>query len=104
MTDVPRDHPDAAGLLAAAREEFAREIQPFLKDDLRLSGLMIASALSMAERELRRPPDGFLDAWPLVHALRAGRHDGDGNLHARLLDDARRRLAIANPRYLSDRV
>jgi hypothetical protein len=103
MTDVPRDHPDAAGLVAAAREAFVREIQPFLKDDLRVTGMMIASALSMAERELRRPPAGLLEAWPLVHATRAGRHDGDPELHSRLLDDARQRLAVANPRYLSDR-
>ncbi|MEY4679078.1 MAG: hypothetical protein ACO3DJ_00720 [Alphaproteobacteria bacterium] len=103
MTDVPRDHPDAAGLVAAAREAFVREIQPFLKDDLRVTGMMIASALSMAERELRRPPAGLLEAWPLVHAIRAGRHDGDPELHSRLLDDARQRLAVANPRYLSDR-
>jgi hypothetical protein len=65
--------------------------------------MMIASALSMAERELRRPPAGLLEAWPLVHAIRAGRHDGDPELHSRLLDDARQRLAVANPRYLSDR-
>ena len=103
MTDVPRDHPDAAGLVAAAREAFVREIQPFLKDDLRVTGMMIASALSMAERELRRPPAGLLEAWPLVHAIRAGRHDGDPELHSRLLDDARQRLVVANPRYLSDR-
>lgn len=103
MTDVPRDHPDAAGLIAAAREDFAREIQPFLKDELRMSGLMIASALAIAERELRRPPAGILEAWPLVHAIRAGRHDGDTSLHATLLEDARERLAIANPRYLSER-
>ena len=103
MTDVPRDHPDAAGLVAAAREAFVREIQPFLKDDLRVTGMMIASALSMAERELRRPPAGLLEAWPLVDAIRAGRHDGDPELHSRLLDDARQRLAVANPRYLSDR-
>jgi hypothetical protein len=38
-----------------------------------------------------------------VHAIRAGRHDGDPELHSRLLDDARQRLAVANPRYLSDR-
>ena len=103
MTDVPRDHPDAAGLLAVAREACAREIQPFLKDDLRLAGLMIASAMAMAEREIRRPAAGILEAWPLVHAMRAGRHDGDRALHATLLEDARERLAIANPRYLSDR-
>lgn len=100
MTDVTRDHPDPAGLVAAARECFAAEIQPFLRDDLRLAGLMIANALAIAERELRTPPQGLIDAWPLVHAIRAGNHDGDAALHARLAADARERLSIANPRYL----
>jgi hypothetical protein len=102
MTDVPRDHPDAAGLIAAARACFAAEIQPFLRDDLRLTGLMIANALAIAERELRAPPQGLLDAWPLVHALRAGSHDDDPALHARLVADARERLSVANPRYLNN--
>ena len=100
MTDVPRDHPDAAGLIAAARESFAAEIQPFLRDDLRVTGLMIANALAIAERELRTPPQGLLDSWPLVHAIRAGVHDDDAALHARLAEDARERLSVANPRYL----
>ena len=100
MTDVPRDHPDAAGLLAAARAAFAAEIQPFLRDDLKVTGLMIANALSIAERELRTPPQGLLDAWPLVHALRAGAHDGDARLHDALRRDAAERLSVANPRYL----
>jgi hypothetical protein len=102
MTDVPRDQPDAAGLIAIARTTFLGEIQPFLKDELRLTGLMIANALAIAERELRAPDPGLLDAEPLVHAIRAGRHDGDAGLHALLRDDARRRLEISNPRYLKD--
>jgi len=100
MTDVPRDHPDAAGLIAIARASFTQEIQPFLRDELRVSGLMIANALAIAERELRSPALGILDAWPLVHAIRAGVHDGDRELHARLVADASERLSIANPRYL----
>jgi len=99
MTDTPRDRPDAAGLIAIARAAFAEEIQPFLKDDLRVSGLMIASALAIAARELRLPPEGILDPWPLVHALRAGTRDGDTALYQRLLADAEARVAIANPRY-----
>lgn len=100
MTDVPRDHPDAAGLIAIARIAFTAEIQAFLRDDLRITGLMIANALAIAERELRTPPQGMLDAWPLVHAIRAGVHDSDASLHARLAADAAERLSIANPRYL----
>jgi hypothetical protein len=102
MTDIPRDRPDAAGLIAIARIAFSEEVQPFLKDDLRVTGLMIASALAIAERDLRQPVVGFLDAWPLVHAIRAGRHDGDADLHGRLLADARARLENANPRYFKD--
>jgi hypothetical protein len=98
MTDIPRDNPDAAGLVAIARAE----VQPFLKDELRVTGLMIANALAIAERELRAPPPGILEAWPLVHAIRAGRHDGDRGTYAHLLADAQARLEIANPRYISE--
>ncbi len=100
MTDVPRDHPDSAGLVAIARAAVLAEGQPFLKDELRVTGLMIANALAIAERELRAPPPGILEAWPLVHALRAGRYDGDRRTYAQLLADAQARLEIANPRYI----
>jgi hypothetical protein len=99
MTDAPIDLPDAAGLIEAARAAFLAEIQPMLRDDQRLTGLMIASALAIAARELRLPPEGILDPWPLVHALRAGTRDGDTALYQRLLADAEARVAIANPRY-----
>jgi len=100
MTDVPHDRPDAAELIAVARATFVAEIQPFLRDELKIAGLMIVNALAIAERELRAPPQGVLDAWPLVHAIRAGAHDMDGELHARLMADAVDRLSISNPRYL----
>ncbi len=101
MRDAPpRDRPDAAELLAVAREAFAREILPFLEDDPRVTALMVASAMAIAEREMRLPVSGVLDAGPLVEAIRAGRHDGDGALWARLLIDATLRTALANPKAL----
>jgi len=39
-------------------------------------------------------------ATALAAAIRAGRHDGDLDLHARLLADAAARTAIANPKAL----
>lgn len=101
MRDAPpRDRPDAAELLAVARETFAREILPLLKDDPRVTALMVVSAMGIAERELRMPVGGLLDAGPLVEAIRAGRHDADGALWARLLIDATLRTALANPKAL----
>ncbi|MBM3525763.1 MAG: hypothetical protein FJX57_22665 [Alphaproteobacteria bacterium] len=87
-------------MIAIARDTFLREILPALPPALRTSGLMVASALAIAERSLGLPRSGILDAAPLVHAIRAGRHDGDRTLHAELLEDARIRVAVANPRYL----
>ncbi len=100
MTDLPQDRPDAAELIAVARSAFQAEVMPFLRDELRVTGLMIAHALAIAERELRDPASGILDAWPLVHAIRAGRHDSDTALHARLRADCVERVAVANPKFL----
>lgn len=100
MTDIPKDRPDAAELIAVARAAFQAELMPLLRDEFRVTGLMIMNALAVAERELRDPAPGILDAWPVVHAIRAGRHDENSDLHARLLRDAADRVAIANPKYL----
>ena len=100
MTDTPEDRPDAAELLAIIRDVFARELQPSLPSAQRVTGLMVANALGIVERELRLPRPGIIDARPLVHAVRAGRHDGDRDLYGTLLDDARTRVAATNPRYL----
>lgn len=100
MTDVPKDRPDAAELIAIVRSVFQAELMPVLRDDLRVTGLMIANALAIAERELRDPASGILDARPLVHAIRVGRHDSDATVHARLLADTVERVAVANPKFL----
>src|SRR5262245_53539541 len=101
MSDEPtRDRPDAAELLAVARAALEAEIIPGLAGETRLSGLMVARAMAIAERELRAPVAPLPDAPALAAAIRAGRHDGDRELHARLLADAAARLAIANPKAL----
>jgi hypothetical protein len=123
------DVPDAAELLATARETLARELLPALSGELRYRGLMVANALAIAAREvadghdtIRReiellrplaaqavpPSDAGSDD---VHALRrivaAAIRDGrfDDDVHAKALlaaldEIAGHRLAISNPRAL----
>jgi hypothetical protein len=99
MSDEPtRDRPDAAELLAVARATLEAAILPGLAGATRLDGLMVARAMAIAEREIRAPAAGLPDASALAAAIRAGRRDGDRELHARLLADAAARLAIANPK------
>jgi hypothetical protein len=101
VTDEPtRDRPDAVELLRVARASLEAEILPGLAGEARLTGLMVARAMAIAERELRAPVAEFPDAAALAAAIRAGRHDGDLDLHARLLADAAARTAIANPKAL----
>ena len=45
------DRPNARELLAIARETFTSEIMPVLPETLRYTGLMIANALVIAQRE-----------------------------------------------------
>ena len=100
--EPPRDRPDAAELLAVARAALERDILPGLAGDARLAALMAARAMAIAEREIRNPLLGMLDAGPLIEAIRAGRHDDDRALHARLVADAAARVAIANPKARAD--
>ncbi|MDB5408491.1 MAG: hypothetical protein JWL84_3403 [Rhodospirillales bacterium] len=106
------DRPDAAELIAIALARFREEILPVLPADRRLAALMIANALGIAERELAAGgDDGTIaaafatligetaDAVPaFVADLRRGRWDDDADLHHLLLQDAKARVAIANPR------
>jgi hypothetical protein len=123
------DVPDAAELLATARETLVGELLPALPAALRYRGLMVANALAIASREaasghdaIRRevellrplaaqavpPSDPASDD---VHALRRivaaairdGRFDDEAHSRALLaaLDEiAAHRLAISNPRVL----
>jgi hypothetical protein len=106
------DRPDAAELIAIALASFRAEILPTVPPEKRLAGLMIANALGIAERELTRAQNGTLAAALLaliggtaetvagfIADLRRGHWDGDAAMHRLLLQDAKARLAIANPRY-----
>jgi len=95
------DRPAAAELLAVARKSLLEDLVPALPEDKRYQALMVANALAIAGRELEQPPRedaAALEA--LARAIRAGRHDGDAVVHARLLAWARARTAATNPRAL----
>lgn len=48
-----REHPDGAELLAIAREVLRKELLPLLPKDRAYDALMIANAMSIAERQLQ---------------------------------------------------
>lgn len=92
------DRPDARELIEIARVVLAAEILPMLPGDKRVTGLMVASALGMAARELAAAPP----AVPAVAVadLRSGMHDGDIALYEQLLAEAKARALISNPKYV----
>jgi hypothetical protein len=103
-----RDQPDALALIAECRRVLKDRLLPQAEGDARYQMLMIISALGMAEREvaqgavldeaLARPASGRgMDAAGLVAAIRAGRFDGNAELHAALLQAADARMAISKP-------
>lgn len=101
---MTQDRPDAAELLAIARATLIAEIVPALSGEQRLTGLMVANALGMAEREMaaRAPqPNAEAEAAErtLAGRIRTGACDADRGIHDRLLHDAEARVAISNPRY-----
>ena len=106
---MPLDEPGALGLLTEAQRTLRERVLPGLTGDARLAALMVASALGMAERELvmgegARPDVHYgagAGAAALVAALRAGRHDGDLDVHARLAQANRLRVGIAKPALLA---
>jgi len=119
------DRPTGAELLEIALEVLRGELLDELSGDKRYAALMVASAMEHAWRELAGAAaleaaavdrlSDFLGAPPgeglaaldrrLVEAIRAGRFDGPGAaaLHDLLLDRARDRVRLTNPRYLERR-
>lgn len=107
-----RDAPAALDLLAQAREELSSRALPAASGELRLSLLMIASALGMVERELRdgaRIDLALSDAeaaasvsspQALARAIRDGHHDGSEAVFAALDRLSLAGLAIARPQAL----
>ena len=124
------DRPNARDLLETARDAFTAESLPALPEALRYTGLMIANAMVIAQRELEsgnaparaecdrlrkllserlEPLAG--DALPaalagynqrLAREIRAGRFDGEER--AALLEHLRQtteeKLAVSNPKVL----
>ncbi len=90
------DRPDAKELIEIARATLAAEVLPFLPPDKRVTGLMIASAMAIAARELA----ASLPAVPAakVADIRSGHHDTDKSLYEALLAEARARALISNPK------
>ena len=124
------DLPHAADLLKTAREAVTAEILPALPEALRYTGLMVANAIAIAEREFaagdaagraegerlwkllsqRSEPlatDTLTDALArynrlLAGDIRAGRFDGKerGALLEHLRRTTEEKLAVSNPKAL----
>ena len=125
------DRPHAAELLKAARAALAAELLPTLPEALRYTGLMVASAIAIAERELmagdaaagaecerlrRLMPEcsapvasealsAVLTRYNrrLAEEIRAGQFDGErrGALLEHLRLTTGEKLAVSNPKVLS---
>lgn len=106
---MTEDRPSGAQLLDTAARALRDELLPAVPPEHRLSLLMALNAMGIAERELQEllgqaeTGEGADAARALAEKIRAGEFDQGPEaaaLHATLSADARRRLAITNPKYL----
>ncbi len=108
------DQPDARGLVEIALKTFREVVLPAVPAEQRFPALMIANALSIAERELKGGADaagplqrllgeeGDAEALSrkLCAAIAEGRFDDRPDLRPVLWEITRARLAVSNPKYL----
>ena len=108
------DQPDARGLVEIALKTLREVVLPAVPADQRFPALMIANALSIAERELRgnadatdslkrllgEDGDGDTLSRHLCAAIAEGRFDDRPDLRPVLWEITRARLAVSNPKYL----
>ncbi len=93
--------PDAVALLEIARLTLQTEIIPGLTGDARFKALMVANAMAIAQRAAEQGMvTGLPDADGLCRAIRAGLHDDDQALAARLRALAEARCRISAPKAL----
>lgn len=127
------DRPNARELLGTARDAFTAEILPALPEALRYTGLMVANALAIAQREIEagetparaeherlcklfsETPEALAGETlyralavynqRLSHEIRAGRFDGRERaaMLEHLLRTTEEKLAVSNPRALRGR-
>lgn len=114
-----REHPDGAELLAIAREVLKRELLPLLPKDKQYDALMIANAMSIAERQLgageapqqaeRQALSQLLDQQgelpelnrALAAAIRAGRLDNHAEARRLLWESTLQRVRESAPKALA---
>lgn len=94
--------PDALALLDGAASVL-RASAGTLSGEARYTALLCANAIATASREAEAGSDALSDNPALRDAIRAGVHDGDAALHARLLASAAVRAWIADPDALLPR-
>lgn len=88
------NHPDAKELLAITRETFTAEVLPALPEKLRYTGLMIANAMAIAQREIEA---GDAPARAEFERLRKLIHERSGHL----VGDALGAALAGNNRHLA---
>jgi hypothetical protein len=89
------DRPDARDLIAIARDTYTSEILPALPDSLRFTGLMIANALGIVQRETGLGDGPARAELERLRKLLPSRHDESraGEALRAALEDYNRRLA-----------
>jgi hypothetical protein len=100
-----QEKPDAADLLATARDVVLTELLPALPPEKALAARMVAAAIALALRQGAAPPMADArDLAVLAAEIRAGRHDPGTESHAQvaafLRDHARARAAVSAPKVL----
>jgi Domain of unknown function (DUF6285) len=108
-----------AGFLAAAEALLRDNVVATTTGDVRFAGLMVASAIGMAKREIEldaecaasalglaalapQPSPFPSNTMALVHLLRAGMMDGEDEVFRRLYADAITRTAVTRPALVSE--
>jgi len=94
-----QEPPDARNLLATARAALLERLLPALPAEYRLEARMVARAMEIAARMAEDDAQPACDA-ALAAGIRAGAHDDDAAVLARLRADARARVAVSNPKAL----
>ncbi len=89
--------------LAAAERLLRDKVIAGAEGEARFAGLMVASALGMASREIAlRDPLSAAEAAVTASAgdIRVGKFDGDAALHRQLVQQAALRTAVTRPQAL----
>ncbi len=98
------EKPDAADLLATARDVVLQELLPALPPEKGFAARMVANALGIAARAIAAEAMPERDLAALAREIRAGAHDPGSVTHAEvaafLLEYARRRAEVSAPKAI----